>query len=142
DAPPQRVRPHGGASGIGSERQKAVLGQYVAVSKGTMSELELSLFRQRSHEALKQKARRGALFLGVAAGYLRIGRDRIEMDPDQRVQDTLSLALTNLTRLQSVQRVPVWLRAGGFLFPLACTRLGGGAASSGSFRLTSRSPTA
>src|SRR6516164_4381678 len=30
--------------------------------KGTMSELELSLFRQRSHEALKQKARRGALF--------------------------------------------------------------------------------
>jgi len=38
-----------------------------------MSELELSLFRQRSHEALKQKARRGALFLGVAAGYLRIG---------------------------------------------------------------------
>ena len=33
--------------------------------KGTMSELELSLFRQRSHEALKQKARRGALFLGV-----------------------------------------------------------------------------
>src|SRR4051812_28850633 len=44
--------------------------------KGTMSELELSLFRQRSHEALKQKARRGALFLGVAAGYVRAGRDR------------------------------------------------------------------
>lgn len=39
--------------------------------KGTMSELELSLFRQRSHEALKQKARRGALFLGVAAGYAK-----------------------------------------------------------------------
>ena len=31
--------------------------------KGTMSELELSMFRQRSHEALKQKARRGELFL-------------------------------------------------------------------------------
>ncbi|SDR63901.1 Resolvase, N terminal domain [Rhizobiales bacterium GAS113] len=59
--------------------------------KGTMSELELSLFRQRSHEALKQKARRGALFLRVAAGYLRIGRDRIEKDPDQRVQDALRL---------------------------------------------------
>jgi hypothetical protein len=35
--------------------------------KGTMSELELSLFRQRSHEALKQKARRGALFLRPGA---------------------------------------------------------------------------
>ena len=39
--------------------------------KGTMSELELSMFRQRSQEALKQKARRGALILGVAAGYIR-----------------------------------------------------------------------
>ena len=43
-----------------------------------MSELELSLFRQRSQEALKQKARRGALVLGVAAGYVKISRDRIE----------------------------------------------------------------
>ena len=47
--------------------------------KGTMSELELSLFRQRSHEALKQKARRGALFLGVAAGY-REGRTRSDRE--------------------------------------------------------------
>jgi DNA invertase Pin-like site-specific DNA recombinase len=54
--------------------------------KGTMSELELSLFRQRSQEALKQKARRGALFLSVAAGYVRAGRDQIEKDPDQRVR--------------------------------------------------------
>jgi DNA invertase Pin-like site-specific DNA recombinase len=53
--------------------------------KGTMSELELSLFRQRSQEALKQKARRGALILGVAAGYVKVGRDRIEKNPDQRV---------------------------------------------------------
>src|SRR6202048_2928189 len=45
--------------------------------KGTKSELELSMFRQRSQEALKQKARRGALVLGVAAGYVKIGRDRI-----------------------------------------------------------------
>jgi hypothetical protein len=49
--------------------------------KGTMSELELSPFRQRSHEALKQKARRGAPFLRVAAGYVKAGRDRIQKDP-------------------------------------------------------------
>jgi hypothetical protein len=34
--------------------------------------------RRRSQETLKQKARRGALFLGVAGGYVRIGGDRIE----------------------------------------------------------------
>jgi DNA invertase Pin-like site-specific DNA recombinase len=50
--------------------------------KGTMSELELSLFRQRSQEALKHKAHRGALFLGVAGGYGKTGRDRIEKDHD------------------------------------------------------------
>jgi len=88
--------------------------------KGTMSELELSLFRQRSHEALKQKARRGALFLGVAAGYVRIGHDRIEKDPDQRVQDALRLVFTKFTELQSVRQVHVWLRDEGIRLPVAC----------------------
>src|SRR3984957_16301681 len=72
--------------------------------KGTMSELELSLFRQRSQEALKQKARRGALFLSVAAGYVRAGRDRIEKDPDQRVQEALSLVFAKFTELQGVRQ--------------------------------------
>ena len=39
--------------------------------KGTMSEMELSILRQRSLEALRQKARRGELFLTVAVGYVR-----------------------------------------------------------------------
>jgi len=59
--------------------------------KGTMSELELSKFRQRSHEALRQKSRRGALFLRVATGDVKAGRDRIEKDLNQRVQEALIL---------------------------------------------------
>ena len=46
--------------------------------KGTMSEMELSLFRQRSFEALRQKARRGELFMTVAIGYVRTSKERIE----------------------------------------------------------------
>jgi DNA invertase Pin-like site-specific DNA recombinase len=88
--------------------------------KGTMSELELSLFRQRSQEALKQKARRGALFLGVAAGYVKTGRDRIEKDPDQRVQDVLKLVFAKFAELQSVRQVHVWLREEGIAMPTAC----------------------
>src|ERR1700687_1441954 len=38
--------------------------------KGTMSELELSILRARSIEALKAKGRRGELFLSVPIGYL------------------------------------------------------------------------
>src|SRR5438445_4024240 len=91
--------------------------------KGTMSELELSLFRQRSQEALKQKARRGALFLGVAAGYVKTGRDRIEKDPDQRVQDALRQVFEKFAELQSVGQVPVWLRDEGIALPVACHRV-------------------
>jgi len=86
--------------------------------KGTMSELELSLFRERSHEALKQKARRGALFLGVAAGYLKVGRDRIEKDPDQRVQDALKLVFAKFAEFQSARKVHVWLRDEGIALPV------------------------
>src|SRR6516164_4195080 len=90
--------------------------------KGTMSELELSLFRQRSQEALKQKARRGALFLGVGAGYVKAGRDRIEKDPDQRVQDALKLVFCKFAEFQSVRQVHVWLRDEGIALPVACHR--------------------
>src|SRR2546425_1878539 len=78
--------------------------------KGTMSELELSMFRQRSQEALKQKARRGALVLGVAAGYVKIGRDRIEKNPDKRVQDALQLVFAKFAEFQSARQVHIWLR--------------------------------
>ena len=85
--------------------------------KGTMSELELSLFRQRSQEALKQKAHRGALFLGVAAGYVKTGRDHIEKDPDQRVQDALKLVFSKFAEFQSARQVHVWLRDEGIALP-------------------------
>jgi len=44
-----------------------------------MSEMELSVFRQRSVEAMRQKARRGELFLTVAVGYVKSDSDRIEI---------------------------------------------------------------
>ena len=81
--------------------------------KGTMSELELSLFRQRSQEALRQKARRGALFLRVATGYVKASRDRIEKTPDQRVQDVLKLVFAKFAEFQSASQVHIWLRDEG-----------------------------
>src|ERR1700674_1911891 len=59
--------------------------------KGTMSELELSILRQRSLEALKQKARRGELFLTVAIGYVKVRHNRIEKDPDLRIREAIDL---------------------------------------------------
>lgn len=86
--------------------------------KGTMSELELSLFRQRSQEALKQKAKRGELFLRVAAGYVKAGRDRIEKDPNSRVQDALKLVFAKFAEFHSARQVHIWLRDEGIELPV------------------------
>ena len=86
--------------------------------KGTMSELELSLFRQRSQEALKQKASRGALILGVAAGYVKVWRDRIEKNPDQRAREALQLVFSKFAEFQSVRQVHIWLRDEGIELPV------------------------
>lgn len=78
--------------------------------KGTMSEMELSIFRQRSLEALKQKARRGELFMTVAIGYLKVAHDRIEKDPDRRIQKAIALVFAKFAELQTVRQVHLWLR--------------------------------
>lgn len=78
--------------------------------KGTMSEMELSIFRQRSLEALKQKARRGELFMTVAIGYLKVAHDRIEKDPDRRIREAIDLVFAKFTELQTVRQVHLWLR--------------------------------
>jgi excisionase family DNA binding protein len=78
--------------------------------KGTMSELELSLLRQRSLEALKQKARRGELFLTVAVGYVKVRHNRIEKDPDQRIREALDLVFRKFAEVQSIRQVHLWLR--------------------------------
>src|SRR5271165_6364256 len=78
--------------------------------KGTMSEMELSLFRQRSVEALRQKARRGELFLNVAVGYLKASPERIEKDPDRRVQEAIALVFSKFSELQTIRQVHLWMR--------------------------------
>lgn len=86
--------------------------------KGTMSEMEVSVFRQRSREAIRQKARRGELFLTVAVGYVKHD-DRIEKDPDTRVQDAISLVFRKFAELQTVRQVLVWCRQEQIRLPAA-----------------------
>lgn len=85
--------------------------------KGTMSELELSLLRARSMEALKQKARRGELFFSVAVGYVKVGRNRIEKDPNLRVHDAIGLVFSRFAEMQSVRQVFLSLRADRIALP-------------------------
>jgi excisionase family DNA binding protein len=93
--------------------------------KGTMSEMELSVFRQRSIGAMKQKARRGELFLTVAVGYVKADGNRIEKDADRRVQEAIALVFRKFAELQTIRQVLVWCRQEKMLLPA----LGEGAAN-------------
>jgi excisionase family DNA binding protein len=87
--------------------------------KGTFSELELSVFRQRSREALRLKAARGELHTTVAIGYRRGAGDRLEQDPDRRVREALALAFRKFAEIGSVRQLVLWLRQEGIDLPVA-----------------------
>lgn len=92
--------------------------------KGTMSEMELSILRQRSFEALRQKARRGELFLTVAVGYVKVRHDRIARDPDERVREAIGMVFRKFGEFQSIRQVHLWLRQEQM--PLPCVEMGEG----------------
>jgi hypothetical protein len=87
--------------------------------KGTMSEMELAILRQRSLEARRQKARRGELFFTVAVGYVKTRHDRIEMDPDARVREAIGLVFRKFAEFQSIRQVHLWLRQEQIRLPAA-----------------------
>jgi DNA invertase Pin-like site-specific DNA recombinase len=59
--------------------------------KGTMSEAELHLLKQRMYQGTLQKARRGALSFALPIGYVHTPSGGIGYDPDEQVQSVVRL---------------------------------------------------
>ena len=89
--------------------------------KGTISEMELASFRQRAQEAMKQKAKRGDLFIRVPIGYVRTFDDRIEKDPDERVRAAIDLVFRKFAEFGSARRLYFWLGEQGIEMPAAAS---------------------
>ena len=79
--------------------------------KGTMSEFELTLFRQRSLEAKRAKAQRGELQFRLPIGLRWSEQGKIELDPDRRVQQAIHSAFERFDVLGSVRQVLLAMRA-------------------------------
>lgn len=76
--------------------------------KGSLNEYELELLRQRSVEARHEKARRGELVVAAPVGYLKTEDQRLEKDPDQRVQERIELVFHKFLELGSVRQTLMW----------------------------------
>ncbi len=96
--------------------------------KGSLNEYELALLRQRSLEARYQKASRGELIVAAPVGFLKTGTkrgkdQRLEKDPDVRVQEAIALVFRKCFELGSLRQVLLWLIENGLKMP---TRSAGG----------------
>jgi DNA invertase Pin-like site-specific DNA recombinase len=76
--------------------------------KGSLNEYELDLLRQRSLEARYEKARRGELVIAACIGFLKTPDQRIEKDPDRRVQERIELVFKKFFELGSVRQTMLW----------------------------------
>lgn len=79
--------------------------------KGTMSEFELNLLRQRSLEAARQKARRGELQFCLPVGYCWTHHGKIEMEPDLRIREAIFSVFDKFRELRSMRQVLLWFRS-------------------------------
>jgi excisionase family DNA binding protein len=85
--------------------------------KGTMSEMEISTFRQRSQEAIRQMARRGEHYTRIAEGYQQRDDGVLEMDADEQVRHTLQMVFSKFRELGSARQVFLWFHQEGIQLP-------------------------
>jgi DNA invertase Pin-like site-specific DNA recombinase len=88
-----------------------------------MSEAELHILKARLQGGLLNKARRGELALPLPVGLVYNAQNKVTLDPDQRVQQTLTFFFQTYQRTGSATAIVKAFRAQQLQFP---RRLRGG----------------
>lgn len=87
--------------------------------KGTMSEFELSLFRQRAREAFERKIQAGHALWEMPVGLVRTEDDRVEKIADRQVQSAIAGVFRKFRELGSARQAGFWYRDQQILLPEA-----------------------
>ena len=85
--------------------------------KGTMSEAELHLLRQRLEAGRMSQVRRAEYRQHLPTGLVRLPDGRVVKDPDEQVRQTIELVLEKFAELGSCQKVLRYLRTEKLLLP-------------------------
>ena len=85
--------------------------------KGTMSEFEIGILRQRAREAYNQKIHRGEMMTRVPVGYVRSGAAGIEMTPDREVQEAIRGVFLRFQQMGTLRQVLLWYHQQQILMP-------------------------
>jgi DNA invertase Pin-like site-specific DNA recombinase len=86
--------------------------------KGTLSEYELTLLRQRALSAIREKAARGELQFLLPVGLCWTRDGRIELTPDLRVQEAIRLVYRKYAEYGSMRKVLLWFHGERVMMPV------------------------
>jgi DNA invertase Pin-like site-specific DNA recombinase len=92
--------------------------------KGTMSEFELGILRQRAQEAYRQKVLRGEVLTMVPIGFVRSHSNGIEITPDREVQEAIRGVFSDFERFGTLRQVLLWYHQENITIPLASRSAG------------------
>src|SRR6202022_4173749 len=91
-------------------------------SREAINEYELDLLRQRSLEARRAMARRGELLIIAPVGFRKTEDQRLEKDPDRRVQEAIRLVFDQFEKIGSVRQTLLWFHEHGLELPAVTPR--------------------
>lgn len=92
--------------------------------KGTMSEFEIGILRQRAQEAYRQKVQRGEVMTIVPIGYDRHGAIGIQITPDRQIQEAIRTLFERFQSLGTLRQVLLWYHQEQIRFPRQRVRNG------------------
>src|SRR2546422_6793251 len=87
--------------------------------KGTMSEAELHILRERLDGGIRHKAARGALRRGLPVGFVWGEQEgEVRFHPDEAVTGAIRTVFDRFAEVGSARQVWLWFRTEGLSFPL------------------------